>query len=158
VRIAVAVVAGEARIVVVLLDVILRHVVVVLAAGSDLVGQVADRDIGITPNPPVVGDGAVVPMVTPGDGLEIEWVRRCHREDIADACIIGDPERRSPVPTEHLHPLAAPDPVVLPGIEREEQPEAPIGVDSHHSHVGVHLGDQVHMRVIATLVRRLGVE
>ena len=69
----VAVVADEARVVVVVVDVVGRNVVVVIAGWREPRRQVGEPDVGIALDASAV-DQTIVPVVTPGDVAEVERV------------------------------------------------------------------------------------
>jgi len=141
-----------------LLDIVLGHVVIVFPARGDFVRQVTDGHVRVSLYPAVVGNGPIIPVITAGDGLKVERIGGGDREDIADAGIVGNPECRFLVATEHLELMVTANPVVLPGIDREKEADPAIGVEPDHRHVGIHFTLQVDPGEVAALVGCIGVK
>src|SRR5207249_9004962 len=84
-HVAVAVVAQEPGIVVMLLHVVRRDIVIPIAVtiGDDALGQVGEGDVRIAADPSV-GDQSIIPVVSALDPVVHERVGRGHGEQVAD--------------------------------------------------------------------------
>jgi hypothetical protein len=82
------VVADEARIVVMLFDVVGSDIVAITVP-SDSSSQVGESHVRISADPPI-SDQSEVPVVATGYLVIVERLRRAHRENISDARIFID--------------------------------------------------------------------
>ena len=133
-----AVVAQEARVVVVLLDVVGDDVVVPIGVpfGHDALSEVGERDVGIAAHAPI-GDHSVVPVVTALNGVVCEGIGRSDREEVAYAGIVVDREGVVGRAAVDLEVPAAAREVVVPRFAREQYAHATVGVDAKHGDEGV---------------------
>src|SRR5229473_2126424 len=151
-----AIIAQEAGIVVVLLHVIGRNVVVprAVAVGHHALRQVRDRHIGV-PVHATVRDHAVIPMVVALEPVVAEGVGRGDGEDVADAGIVIDGECVAVGLALNLVVPGAAHEVVFPGLAREQDAHAAVGIDANDGDVGVLLGAEVHADALAARIRIL---
>src|SRR5687767_4115830 len=133
------VVAEEARVVVVLLDVVRDHIVIPVGItfGDDALGELRQGNIGITTHA-TIGDRPVVPVIAAFDAVVDEWIGGRHREEVADAGIVIDGERVAvQLAAVDLELTPAPREVVFPRLAREQHPHTSVGVDAEDRDVGV---------------------
>src|SRR5213596_1856824 len=116
-HVAVAVVAQEPRIVVMLLHVVRRDIVIPIAVtiGHDVLGQVGEGDVRIAADPSV-GDQSIIPVVPALDPVVHERVGRGHGEQVADTRIVIDVEGVAVVSALHLVVATTTGEVVLPRL------------------------------------------
>ena len=130
-----AVVADEARVVVVPVHVVRCDVVVVVPVGRDPGGQIGEPHVGIALDAAAV-DEAVVPVVAAGDVPEIERLGGGDREQVSHAGIVIHLEGAAAPGAGDLELVLVADVGVGPGLAREEHPEASVGIDPEHRDVG----------------------
>ena len=153
-HVAVAVIAQEAGVVIVLLHVIRHDVIVpiVVAVRHDALGEVRQRDVRVTAHS-AIRDRAVVPVLVALERVVDEGVGGGDGKDVADSWIVVDIERISIGSALHLVLATAAGEVVLPWRAREQDANASISVDSQDGDIGVPVGAEMHARTLAALIR-----
>jgi hypothetical protein len=124
----------------VVLSYVVRHDVVVPGArvpGEDPPREVGERDVGITLNPPVVGEGVVVPLLRIGNGVVLERSAGGDREHIAHAGPVVHLERHVRGDARHLVLPPSADEALIPRLTRKQHADATVGVDPQKCDVGV---------------------
>ena len=149
-HVAVAVVAQEPRIVVMLLHVVRRDIVIPIAVtiGHDALGQVGEGDVRIAADPSV-GDQSIIPVVPALDPVVHERVGRGHGEQVADTRIVIDVEGVAVVSALHLVVATTTGEVVLPRLPWKQDAHPAVGVDAQDRHERVPIGAEVSADALA---------
>src|SRR5713101_1391867 len=149
-HVAVAIVAQEPGIVVMLLHVVRRNIVIPITVtiGHDALRQVGESDVRIAPDPSV-GDQPIIPVVPALDAVVHERVGRGHGEQVADTRIVIDVEGVAVVSALHLVVATTAGEVVLPRLARKQHAHPAVGVDAQDRHEGIPIGAEVSADALA---------
>src|SRR5256884_457209 len=149
-HVAVAVVAQEPGIVVMLLHVVRRDIVIPIAVtiGDDALGLVGEGDVRIAADPSV-GDQSIIPVVSALDPVVHERVGRGHGEQVADPRIVIDVEGVAVVSALHLVVATTTGEVVLPRLPWKQDAHPAVGVDAQDRHERVPIGAEVSTDALA---------
>src|SRR6266853_1250860 len=149
-HVAVAVVAQEPGIVVMLLHVVRRNIVIpiIVTVGHDTLRQVGEGDVRIATDPSV-GDQPIIPMVPALNAVVHERVGRGHGEQVTDTRIVIDVEGVAVVSALHLVVATTAGEVVLPRLARKQHAHPAVGVDAQDRHEGIPIGAEVSADALA---------
>src|SRR5690348_6072062 len=153
-HVAMAVVAQEARIIIVLLHVIRDDIVVPIpvAVRDDALREIRQRDVWIAADA-AVRNRAVVPMLVALEAVVDERIGGGDAEDVADARVVIHVKRILIGSALHLVLAARAGEVVLPRLAGKQDAHATVGVDAQDRDVRVPVGAEVHARTVAAVVR-----
>src|SRR5947199_6943643 len=153
-HVAVAIVAEEARVIVVLLHVVRRDVVVPVgvAVRDDALGEVGEGDIRVAADA-AIRNNAIIPMIFALDGIVDEGIGRRDGEDVPNAGVVVDVERIARGALLDFVVTASARETVVPRLSRIQDAHPAIGVDAEDGDVSVLFGAEGDPRRLPAGIR-----